>query len=435
MALLLSLNKGQHGFWYVDPDVDTTAICWIKSRQSSGGVNYRTFVFLYMPLVIVYVYCCRVLWGAYSHLRKGISKTFQHRVRVLVMNSINIGIYMSYWAVLGMLYAFAYAFSSSNEVVSRWFWRIVMFIISSKGFADLLVFILVSDAQVLPGSAGEDSESVDVNSALRQEVLHYSTTGIRECAARKIDSPRKRKLVLLMTQKNLPLQNILTLNHLLRLVFNADAIGAQQQSTDGTRSPEGTAESQLHMDVALFDVDEEEGRPSEMRMSTRKRRSTLAKKLSLPDDLPALPATAASPAGSTADSAYIMGWEEEEEGEGNGIRSSNSRHSGTQHNRLFGRMAASLPGASRSGNRAEKEIGLSKSASFSSEGKEKGVKGAGSTQGSDLDDPEVGERASVSDSVGLDHTRDTDYTGKCLNSNGCLFDAMCIGSLLDSLID
>jgi hypothetical protein len=175
MALLLSTVKGINGFWYVDEDVDTTAICWIKSSQSQGSVvNWRTFLFLYVPLVVVYVYCCRVLSGAYSHLRKGISKTFQHRVRVLVMNSINIGIYMTYWAVLGVLYAFAYAFSGSDEVVSRWFWRLVMFIISSKGFADLLVFILVSEASVLPGSGdgGGDSESMDVNGA-GAALLHH----------------------------------------------------------------------------------------------------------------------------------------------------------------------------------------------------------------------------------------------------------------------
>eukprot|EP00602_Paraphysomonas_sp_CaronLab_P002811 CAMPEP_0185026992 /NCGR_PEP_ID=MMETSP1103-20130426/11740_1 /TAXON_ID=36769 /ORGANISM="Paraphysomonas bandaiensis, Strain Caron Lab Isolate" /LENGTH=1008 /DNA_ID=CAMNT_0027560801 /DNA_START=160 /DNA_END=3186 /DNA_ORIENTATION=- len=276
MALVLSLTRGLHGFWYVDESVDTTAICWIKSRKD-GRLNFRTFVFLYIPLVVVYVYCLRVLSGAYSHLRKGISKTFQHRVRVLVMNSINIGIYMLYWAVLGVMYAFAYAFSEKNRIVSRWFWRVVMFIISSKGFADLIVFILVSDAQVPTGKG--DTESLDVNGALRQEVLHYATTGIRECAARKTDSPSKRKLVLLMSQKNIPLQNILTLQHLLRLVFSGRDVSNSTNSMDtGGGLEEGLAQQ---MDTELLHVDDEEGgRVPARRMKPR--RSTLGKMHAFP---------------------------------------------------------------------------------------------------------------------------------------------------------
>jgi len=277
MALILSLTRGLHGFWYVDESVDTTAICWIKSRKD-GRLNFRTFVFLYIPLVVVYVYCLRVLSGAYSHLRKGISKTFQHRVRVLVMNSINIGIYMLYWAVLGVMYAFAYAFSEKNRIISRWFWRIVMFIISSKGFADLIVFILVSDAQVPTGKG--NVESFDVNRALRQEVLHYATTGIRECASRKSDSPSKRKLVILMSQKNIPLQNILTMQHLLRLVFSGPDIGNNNVSVDagGPNPDEGLTQQ---VDTELLHVDDSEGGyPAAKRMKAR--RSTLGKRHAFP---------------------------------------------------------------------------------------------------------------------------------------------------------
>lgn len=79
MAVILSTVGNVHGFWSVHEDVDTTAICWIKASYN-GQINYRTWVFLYIPLILVYVYCIRVLLGAYSHLRKGISKTFQHRV-------------------------------------------------------------------------------------------------------------------------------------------------------------------------------------------------------------------------------------------------------------------------------------------------------------------------------------------------------------------
>jgi hypothetical protein len=281
MALILTLNEGLLGFWYIDEDVDDTAICWIKSSQNGNRVNYRTWVFLYIPLIIVYVYCIRVLFGAYSHLSKGISKTFQHRVRVLVMNSLNIGIYMAYWAVLGFFYALAYGFSNSSPTLSRWFWRVVMFIISSKGFADWLVFILVSDANVL--TTDQATESLDFNGALRQEVLHYATTGIRECAARKSPTPTKRKLVLLMTQKNTPLTNILTLQHLITLVFKGENIAQNVHAVNSAQTPEEA----MQLETVMHHVEDESERMSEsgpMTGTTRaKRRSTLSRKIGLPD--------------------------------------------------------------------------------------------------------------------------------------------------------
>jgi hypothetical protein len=303
MALILATVKDVHGFWYVDENVDTTAICWIKSSYN-GQVNYRTWVFLYIPLIIVYVYCIRVLSGAYSHLRKGISKTFQHRVRVLVMNSINIGIYMAYWAVLLGFYFLTFIFAQKSTVISRWFWRLVMFIISSKGFADLLVFILVSDTDVTSKSG--DLESFNVNSALRQEVLHYATTGIRECAARKTNTSAKRKLVLLMSQQNIPLQNILTLNHLITLVFsgkersgletprhashrpgelNPINEGRENGSSLGIKDSEGDPEN-LMLDTVMHHVEDDRERTSDSGMHpTRKakRRSTLSRKVASPE--------------------------------------------------------------------------------------------------------------------------------------------------------
>lgn len=281
MALILTLNKGLLGYWYIDVDVDETAICWIKSSQNGSRVNYRTWVFLYIPLILVYVYCIRVLFGAYSHLSKGISKTFQHRVRVLVMNSLNIGIYMAYWAVLGFFYALAYGFSNSSPKISRWFWRVVMFIISSKGFADWLVFILVSDANVL--TADHATESLDFNGALRQEVLHYATTGIRECAARKSTTPTKRKLVLLMTQKNTPLTNILTLQHLIALVFKGENIAQNVHAVNSAQ----TNDEIVQLETVMHHVDDDTERLSEsaapLAAPKAKRRSTLSRKIAAPD--------------------------------------------------------------------------------------------------------------------------------------------------------
>lgn len=179
-----------------------------------------------------------------------------------------------------------------------------MFIISSKGFADLLVFILVSDTNV--ASKSGDLESFNVNSALRQEVLHYATTGIRECAARKTNTSTKRKLVLLMSQQNIPLQNILTLNHLITLVFSGEERGGLESprhlsprggqpnpilsggepSLVGIKDSEGDLEN-LMLDTVMHHVEDDQERISDSKAAHPsrkvKRRSTLTSRIPSPE--------------------------------------------------------------------------------------------------------------------------------------------------------
>lgn len=220
MGVVLGTVNDLNGFWYLDSDVDDTAICWIKFTHNSRlfDINYRPWILLYIPLCVVYIFSLYVMINAYSHLSKGISKTFQHRVKVLVQNSINIGIYLGYWAVLLTMYIFSYIFSDTHADASRWFWRLLLFGISSKGFADLLVFIMVSDSNSNDSISGK--EALDLNSALRQEVLFFATTGIRECASLQCSDSQKGKIMLIMSQSS-DQQNILTVNHLLRLLFSS----------------------------------------------------------------------------------------------------------------------------------------------------------------------------------------------------------------------
>jgi hypothetical protein len=224
MGLLLGLHTDFNGFWLVDETVDDTAICWIRvtAGENVYQINYRPWILLYIPLIIVYVYSIYVLSCAYSHLRRGISKTFQHRVKVLVQNSINIGIYMGYWAFLLFLYACSYIFVSDANS-AQWFWKCLLFGISSKGFADLLVFILVSDANPYEGDIVKSNDPMDLNAALRQEVLYYATTGIRECASQHCIDINREKIVIKMSQTSgIETQDVLTINNLIKLVFSGE---------------------------------------------------------------------------------------------------------------------------------------------------------------------------------------------------------------------
>lgn len=256
------------GYWYVQKEVDSVGICWVRQKESDGlNLNPKTFIFLYIPLCIVYVYAVRVIWGAYGNLKKGISKTFQHRVKVLLLNSINIGIYILYWFVLLVFYVCTYFLSTTHRDVAAVVWKLLWFFLSSKGFADLLVFIFVSDGYAVKSE--DESAAVDFNTALRQEVLHYATTGIRECASRRTSQKSKNKLVLIMNQKNTPLKSIFNFRALAKIVFSGGNITPQH--------PENQGEESLHaMETETTEIEEEGGRPTG-RMSKRlSGRSTLS---------------------------------------------------------------------------------------------------------------------------------------------------------------
>jgi hypothetical protein len=273
-TIAIVMIYGMAGYWYVDEEVDEIAICWVQQRQSNGSnLNYKTFVFLYIPLALVYSYALRVIFGAYGNLKKGISKTFQHRVRVLLLNGINIGIYVLYWFVLFIFYFFAYALSGDGtREVSLGFWRLLWFFLSSKGFADLLVYVFISDGYSV--KSDDESTAVDFNAALRQEVLHYATTGIRECAARKTSEKTKNKVVLIMTQKNSPLKSIFNVKALIKIVFDGE-----QLATGESDLPQ---ENSHHMETETMEVDEEGARPNSSRHYIR--RSTARSTLSVMTD-------------------------------------------------------------------------------------------------------------------------------------------------------
>ena len=94
MALALGLSQNLHGFWYVTTEVDNNVFCWVKNYRTTGNINYRPWVMFYIPLMIVYIYAIIALHTAFKKLQIGISKTFQHRIKVLILNSINITVYV-----------------------------------------------------------------------------------------------------------------------------------------------------------------------------------------------------------------------------------------------------------------------------------------------------------------------------------------------------
>lgn len=184
--IFASCLAGKHyinGYWSVNDSVDDTAICWISLTRGEKFSNPYPWLFFYVPIIVVYLYAVAILIIAYQRLKSGISDTILHRLQALVVNSINVTVYVIYWFIEFVLYLFAFD-PDLDEHTADIFLKTFLFIIASKGIFALSVWIL--SANVAKKVAKQDTSDVaggiDLNGALRSEVLAYATRFIRHCA-------------------------------------------------------------------------------------------------------------------------------------------------------------------------------------------------------------------------------------------------------------
>lgn len=163
------------GFWYITVKVDTAAICWIQSHKTTQE-TWKPWILFYVPIIVIYIFAAGVVGYAYNRLRKGISNTVLHRMRILVMNTINIVVCLLYWLVLGAIYACVFVIP--DELGAKWLYRLLVFLLSAKGFSAIIVWILVNGLNIGDATV---VERVDLNTALRTEIMLHATKGIRVC--------------------------------------------------------------------------------------------------------------------------------------------------------------------------------------------------------------------------------------------------------------
>lgn len=203
MAIPVML-EGQYGNWYLSSQV---SFCWLNNSlsYSEDKWNYRTFVYVYVPITVMYLYAFRQLTISYFRLKNGISKTFKHRIGLLLHNAISVVVSVMYWAVLLTLYLSVYYFPGSTLS------KLILFLLGAKGFPDFLVLFLVnrsnrasaadtSDIEAklrgidgsVPTPPEENVTGQNIEAALRDEVLRFATTGIRIVCSR-CDMPLHNK--------------------------------------------------------------------------------------------------------------------------------------------------------------------------------------------------------------------------------------------------
>ncbi|TMW56358.1 hypothetical protein Poli38472_006368 [Pythium oligandrum] len=170
-----------------------------SSNSNFMNAQQWPWILIYSFVIIVLLVSVCVLTLAWQRLYlRGVPKTYNIRLRVLNYISFFTGAYVFYWLLLLLLYMCAYFMSTrstnsdgttkggSDEAVAQVLRQMVAFLIASRGYLDYVIWFAVNSIERRPGHDEHDSADVDVdlspqvNTALRSEILYYTTSGIKE---------------------------------------------------------------------------------------------------------------------------------------------------------------------------------------------------------------------------------------------------------------
>ncbi|CAI5740189.1 unnamed protein product [Hyaloperonospora brassicae] len=169
---------------------DTVTRCSTTSNFLNAQQWPWILIYCFVLLVLFVSVCVLTLAWHRLYLR-GVPKTYNIRLRVLNYISFFTGAYVFYWLLLLLLYMCAYFLStksdtSNSEAVAQVLRQLVIFLIASKGYLDYVIWFAVNNIERKSGSGRGESADVDVdlspqvNTALRSEILYYTTSGIKE---------------------------------------------------------------------------------------------------------------------------------------------------------------------------------------------------------------------------------------------------------------
>ena len=175
-------------------------ICWFNQQISNGedhGIQFKVAQFgrsmiFWLPILCFSTSAIVCLYKAYQRLNDGLSFTFVARLRVFAVNFTQILCYSSWWLIYLFLDLAPYAMNNCSQS-AKFFYALRYYMIASRGYIDLLAWFTANDPAKLSKKrkkfrtkrkrAAERDMDRDlqpqVNLALRSEVLHYITSGIR----------------------------------------------------------------------------------------------------------------------------------------------------------------------------------------------------------------------------------------------------------------
>mmetsp|Transcript_109704 Transcript_109704/g.318912 ORF Transcript_109704/g.318912 Transcript_109704/m.318912 type:complete len:1128 (-) Transcript_109704:1780-5163(-) len=181
---------------------DVDLICWFNQAikdDNHAGIKWnvdqfgRSLIF-WIPILVFSTSAIVCLYKAYQRLNDGLSFTFVARLRVFAVNFTQILCYSSWWIIYFLLDLSPYAMGNCSQL-AKYIYALRYYMIASRGYIDLLAWFTANDPARLARSLkkrkskGKSKRAAirdmdrdlqpQVNLALRSEVLHYITSGIR----------------------------------------------------------------------------------------------------------------------------------------------------------------------------------------------------------------------------------------------------------------
>ncbi|GMH85874.1 hypothetical protein TrVE_jg3972 [Triparma verrucosa] len=197
----------------------TADICWVKDEESSNVWvrNRNAILFLYMWMCIYFLASIFVFVIAICRINGGLRTTYMSRRHVLTRTSKILAIFMLYWFVMGCLYYFGLVTPENqmsketrrmdtdeptkNNAATALIWALL----PGKGFVTAIVWFTVNSLpSFIYHTCTKDGRDIlrrkklhfvggdfspQLNKALRQEVLHFTTRGIIEAVSRNPNRP------------------------------------------------------------------------------------------------------------------------------------------------------------------------------------------------------------------------------------------------------
>jgi hypothetical protein len=145
LPLILNTDYRIFGFFYISDGINDSAFCWIHI-ESQERLGYAMWFLFFVPLLTFYIICVISLLVAYRRLRRGLTKSFLPRLTFLVNNTVNVLILILFWCIFLVTYVWAF-FNENNKDYNGGVVAVLFFLLGSKGFASLIIWMIASDHQ------------------------------------------------------------------------------------------------------------------------------------------------------------------------------------------------------------------------------------------------------------------------------------------------
>jgi len=197
---------------------------------------WAPWIFLYVEILVILPVAIYSIYFGFIRFNSGAAITIRHRLNTIVLNFVNIQWNALYWVALSFFFFLTSVFDKphvddddSYGCRNDFVVKTVFFLISSKGFTNLVVWLIVGN--IRQSLLENSNEEIDINVAMRAEILKFAVKGIEHCVVAKefaqLDPLRDRQLRIIV-QDNYT-ADILTpfLNErwiLFKLMFGADSL-------------------------------------------------------------------------------------------------------------------------------------------------------------------------------------------------------------------